>query len=35
LARACAAAEIACTVAAPSNIPRAAGDKVNLTSLDT
>lgn len=34
LARACAAAGIACTVAAPSKIPRAAGDKVKTDRRD-
>jgi transposase len=34
LARACAAAEIACTVAAPSKIPRAAGDRVKTDRRD-
>jgi transposase len=34
LARACAASEIACTVAAPSKIPRAAGDRVKTDRRD-
>ena len=34
LARACAAAGIACTVAAPSKIPRAAGDRVKTDRRD-
>jgi transposase len=34
LARACVAAGIACTVAAPSKIPRAAGDKVKTDRRD-
>jgi transposase len=34
LARACAAAEIACTVAAPSKIPRAAADRVKTDRRD-
>jgi transposase len=34
LARACAAAGIACTVAAPSKIPRASGDKVKTDRCD-
>src|SRR6266516_3808922 len=34
LARACAAAGIACTVAAPSKIPRASGDKVKTDRRD-
>src|SRR5438552_15040405 len=34
LARACAAAAIACTVAAPSKIPRASGDKVKADRRD-
>ena len=34
LARACAQAGIACTVAAPSKIPRAAGDKVKTDRRD-
>jgi transposase len=34
LARACSAAGIACTVAAPSKIPRAAGDKVKTDRRD-
>jgi transposase len=34
LARACAAAGVACTVAAPSKIPRAAGDKVKTDRRD-
>ena len=35
LARACAAVGIACTVAAPSKIPRASGDKVKTDRRDT
>ena len=34
LARACAAAGIACTVAAPSKIPRASGDRVKTDRRD-
>jgi transposase len=34
LARACAAAEIACVVAAPSKIPRASGDRVKTDRRD-